>query len=97
MAEPTIEDDLRHLFACVTQLSPRAYADVKAARDRIADALREREHLEEAARMLRAGEGGFSDEGFDFSLTGSFQHALSKWLERERARKQGSAVVKSTP
>lgn len=99
MADPTIEEDLAALKHALNKAAMlNSTLPAFDALERVAAALKDREHLEEAARVLTQCLGYALDER-PIEMPGDpDEKQLLAWLERERARKQGSGtVVKSTP
>jgi len=78
MANPTLEDDLafvrRKLCTCPS---------CSSALDRIAAALKDREHLEEGSRLLRSNQVPFEKVNFH-----EYSSRYHDWITAERARKQ---------
>ncbi len=87
MADPTLEDDLAALHTVLAWVNDDNALDARDALRRIAAALKDREHLEEGARMLS------SQLGWSISAGLTPKTEVMTWLERERARKQGNAGV----
>lgn len=89
MADPTLEDDLETLrYALVAGRVDDKAAD---AFGRVKFALKDREHLEEAARILFA-DGTDTFHGANEERAQRVD-ATTAWLERERDRKQGNSGV----
>lgn len=96
----TLEDDIAWLRELAGQAIDGETVEAANRRlDRLAKAVGERGHLEEAARLIRLTTLGASL--VTGSREGSPEHgeAVQKWLkaDRERERKRGEPVLKSTP
>lgn len=94
MPNPTLEDDIATVRACITTTGYPLEA--LAALNRLAKAVGERGHLEEGARLLieMASVTLAVDEEADVFRN---ERETRKWLDRERARKRGEPVLKSEP
>lgn len=94
MPNPTLEDDIALLRMAVDSTLLK-YGDDRvtllAALNRLAKAVGERGHLDEACRGYCAHLTTLDVRGV--ALT---DHAIA-WLDRERARKRGERVLKSEP
>lgn len=95
MPNPTLEDDIAALRSYIgaEEGDGRPWAhDAVAALDRLAKAVGERGHLEEAARLL------VEADLTEMSRAAEQDHCLRRrqWLDRERERKRSEPVVEST-